>query len=152
MEVKEELLSPCGLYCGVCAVYIAHRDNNLKFKKILAKGLYGPLITKVEDVQCEGCLSPWIVSKTCQMCVIRPCVQRKGFWAATSAQIFHVKRSKECHILFQKKSYYGRFLCGRNWAQRSGLKRKKRDIIVQIVEINYSVVQSDATNARLKLM
>ena len=35
MEVKKELAAPCGLYCGVCAVYIADRDNNVKFKERL---------------------------------------------------------------------------------------------------------------------
>ena len=35
MNVNPELISPCGLYCGVCAVYMAHRDNNDKFKERL---------------------------------------------------------------------------------------------------------------------
>ena len=30
-DIKKELLAPCGLYCGVCRVYIAHRDDNQKF-------------------------------------------------------------------------------------------------------------------------
>jgi len=33
MTVNPDLVSPCGLYCGVCAIYIAHRDNNHKFKE-----------------------------------------------------------------------------------------------------------------------
>lgn len=36
MEINPAFASPCGLYCGVCAIYIAHRDNNQKFKKRLA--------------------------------------------------------------------------------------------------------------------
>ncbi len=32
-DLKKELLAPCGLYCGVCRIYKAHRDNDLKFKK-----------------------------------------------------------------------------------------------------------------------
>ena len=31
MEINEKILSPCGLYCGVCGVYYATRDNNPKF-------------------------------------------------------------------------------------------------------------------------
>ncbi|HMA86582.1 MAG TPA: DUF3795 domain-containing protein [Desulfosalsimonadaceae bacterium] len=27
-------MAPCGLYCGACAVYIATRDNNEKFKAV----------------------------------------------------------------------------------------------------------------------
>jgi len=37
---KGQLAAPCGMYCGVCAIYIAHRDDNLKFKERLT-GLYG---------------------------------------------------------------------------------------------------------------
>ena len=34
---NRSLLAPCGLYCGVCGVYIATRDKNDKFVEILAK-------------------------------------------------------------------------------------------------------------------
>jgi hypothetical protein len=27
MKINQDLIAPCGLYCGVCAIYIAHRDN-----------------------------------------------------------------------------------------------------------------------------
>lgn len=35
MKANPDLVAPCGLYCGVCAIYIAHRDNNKKFKERL---------------------------------------------------------------------------------------------------------------------
>ncbi len=35
MKINPDYVSPCGLYCGVCAIHIAHRDNNEKFKKTL---------------------------------------------------------------------------------------------------------------------
>ncbi|MFC1822123.1 DUF3795 domain-containing protein [Thermodesulfobacteriota bacterium] len=31
MEINPNFLAPCGLYCGVCGVYYATRDKNLKF-------------------------------------------------------------------------------------------------------------------------
>jgi len=31
METAADLVAPCGLYCGVCGVYYATRDNNRKF-------------------------------------------------------------------------------------------------------------------------
>ena len=34
--MNTELLAPCGLYCRVCGVYLASRDNNQKFKGKLA--------------------------------------------------------------------------------------------------------------------
>ncbi len=39
MKINQDFISPCGLYCGVCAIYIAHRDKNQKFKERLV-GLY----------------------------------------------------------------------------------------------------------------
>ena len=73
MENKEKLAAPCGLYCGVCGVYIAHRDNNIKFKERLAT-VYG---VSVDHVKCEGCLSDelYVYSKTCP---IRSCTIEKG--------------------------------------------------------------------------
>ena len=57
-EIKKELLAPCGLYCGVCAIYIAHRDDNLKFKEAIAKSkIYGPFVKTIDDVKCAGCQS-----------------------------------------------------------------------------------------------
>ena len=35
MKVNPDFVAPCGLYCGVCAIYMAHRDNNQKFKERL---------------------------------------------------------------------------------------------------------------------
>jgi len=75
-KIKKELLAPCGLYCGVCSIYIAHKDNNQKFKQVLLKA-YGPFAKKVEDLQCTGCLSDGIVFKFCQTCPIKSCAKEK---------------------------------------------------------------------------
>jgi len=32
MTTNPHLISPCGLYCGICAIYIAHRDGNDRMK------------------------------------------------------------------------------------------------------------------------
>lgn len=74
MEVNKELLAPCGLYCGVCGVYYAHRDNNEKFKERLCT-VYG---TRPEEIQCEGCLSD-VLFKFCVTCPIKKCTQDKGY-------------------------------------------------------------------------
>lgn len=75
-EVKQELLAPCGLYCGVCSIYIAHRDNNIKFKDRLVN-LYKPLIESIDDIQCTGCLSKGIIFSYCQSCPIKSCAKEK---------------------------------------------------------------------------
>jgi len=73
MGDKMKLAAPCGLYCGVCAIYIAHKDNNVKFKERLPK-VYG---VNLEDIRCEGCLSNDLF-KYCQVCPIRFCAKEKG--------------------------------------------------------------------------
>jgi hypothetical protein len=75
-KIKKELLAPCGLYCGVCSIYIAHKDNNQKFKQVLLK-VYGPFAKKVEDIQCTGCLSDGIIFKFCETCPIKSCAKEK---------------------------------------------------------------------------
>lgn len=77
VEVNKDLLAPCGLYCGACAIYIAHRDDNTKFKEKLIK-VYAPFTKTVEDIQCTGCMSDGIVASFCQACAIKKCTARKG--------------------------------------------------------------------------
>ncbi len=85
MSLNPDFLSPCGLYCGVCAIYIAHRDNNLKFKEKLLnlykggtpdKGvLPGSEALTIEDIQCSGCLSEDRFLH-CRQCDIRSCTEK----------------------------------------------------------------------------
>jgi hypothetical protein len=35
MATNSEFIFPCGLCCGLCAIYIACRDNNIKLKERL---------------------------------------------------------------------------------------------------------------------
>jgi hypothetical protein len=62
------------LYCGVCGVYIAHRDDNDKFKERLAT-VYG--VTPAE-VRCGGCLSSDPFGY-CRTCPIKACAREKGY-------------------------------------------------------------------------
>jgi len=67
MKTNPDFISPCGLYCGVCAIYIAHRDNNQKFKERLVTVYKGDVPGKgtlpnsdelsIEDIKRRGCLS-----------------------------------------------------------------------------------------------
>ena len=74
MSQGKELLSPCGLYCGVCGILIAHRDNNQKFKERLA-GVYG---VEPEQIACEGCLSDEVFIY-CRVCPIKQCNAEKDY-------------------------------------------------------------------------
>ncbi len=88
MEINPDFLSPCGLYCGVCAVYIAHRDGNEKFKERLVNLYGGKAADKgtlpggsglsVEDIRCRGCLSDEQFL-FCRHCDIKNCTKEKGY-------------------------------------------------------------------------
>jgi len=87
MLVNPELISPCGLYCGVCAILIAHRDRNQKFKEGLVRLYQGGVPGKgalpncerltTEDIRCSGCRSDDRFMH-CRQCEIRDCAKRKG--------------------------------------------------------------------------
>jgi len=73
MSVKKEYLSPCGMYCSVCAVRSADLYNDQKLKEILA-AVFG---TSPENVVCDGCMSEntFQFAKTCS---IRACAEEKS--------------------------------------------------------------------------
>ena len=97
MEINPDFVSPCGLYCGVCAIYMAHRDQNLNFKEALVKLYQGKMEGKgtlpnsenlsVEDIKCEGCLSDERFLH-CRQCAIRDCVKEKGFFGCHECEEF----------------------------------------------------------------
>ncbi|MBD3254577.1 MAG: DUF3795 domain-containing protein [Candidatus Lokiarchaeota archaeon] len=101
-ELKKELLAPCGLYCGVCSIYIAHRDNNIKFKKALLP-VYKAFAKSVEDISCTGCLSDGIIFPVCKSCPIKKCSQKKDIegcyqceeWPCRFIENFPVERAKK---------------------------------------------------------
>jgi len=73
-EVNRDFLASCGLYCGVCAVYIATRDDNLKFKERLT-GVYN---LPIEDVHCKGCKSDDVIV-FCKVCAIKKCTESRDY-------------------------------------------------------------------------
>jgi len=89
MKINPDFVSPCGLYCGVCAIYIAHRDNNPKFKERLVNLYKGevPGMGKlpnsenlsIEDMKCRGCLSDELFMH-CRQCEIRDCTKENPYW------------------------------------------------------------------------
>jgi hypothetical protein len=72
MSVKKEYLSPCGMYCSVCAVRAADRDNDQELKGMLAP-IFG---VKSEQVACEGCRSEETF-QFAKACAIRTCAGEK---------------------------------------------------------------------------
>ncbi len=71
--MERELLAPCNLYCGVCGILKAHRENNVTLKERLSS-FYGVL---PEEIACNGCLSDTRFT-FCRSCSIRSCTEEKG--------------------------------------------------------------------------
>ena len=72
--IRQELVSPCGLYCGVCGIYQATVTDNQNLKEKLAK-VFGETPDKIN---CHGCRSD-TVYWYCSSCAIKNCVTEKGF-------------------------------------------------------------------------
>ena len=81
--VDKDLLAPCALYCGVCGIYMAHRDQNSKFKEILGK-FYG---VSAEEIACNGCQSD-LRFKFCEDCSIRTCTAETGYEGCHECDLF----------------------------------------------------------------
>jgi hypothetical protein len=88
MVINQDFIGRCSLYCGVCAIFIAHRDNNIKLKEGLVNLYKGGTPGKgtlpnsesltVDDIKCRGCLSDERFMH-CQQCEIRDCTIEKGY-------------------------------------------------------------------------
>jgi len=101
------LNAPCGLYCGVCRIYQATLANDLAYLKRLGK-LYArrfPEIASfpVEELRCDGCLSSRRFP-SCQICVIRDCVQVKGIEGCHACADFPCDHIDEFPIPAGKKA------------------------------------------------
>lgn len=88
MTTNPDFISPCGLYCGVCAIHIAHRDSNEKLKEKLIALYKGGTPGKgtlpnsrelsTDDIRCSGCRSNDLFMH-CKQCSIRECTKDKGY-------------------------------------------------------------------------
>ena len=103
-DINKALLAPCGLYCGVCAIHIADRDNNLKFKEKLVDA-YKPFSKTADDIKCKGCLSKnqEDIFGYCKICPLRDCVKSKGFESCHQCDDFPCKFIERFPIPVGKK-------------------------------------------------
>ncbi|MFH1027383.1 MAG: DUF3795 domain-containing protein, partial [Pseudomonadota bacterium] len=112
MAINPSLVAPCGLYCGVCAIYIAGRDNNLKFKERLVNLYKGEATGKgtlpnseslsTDDIQCRGCLSDQLFMH-CRQCEIRKCTKEKGCTGCHQCETFPCQHIDEFPMTVGKK-------------------------------------------------
>lgn len=77
---NKELRAPCGIFFGACAIYIASRDHDNKFKELIA-AVWG---VTPQEVECYGCMQTDPPKKRfghCEKCEIRNCATSKTFYS-----------------------------------------------------------------------
>jgi hypothetical protein len=102
VAINKDLLACCGLYCGVCAIYIAHKDNDVKFKTSLQK-VYKPFIKGITDLACTGCLSGGEVFPVCRKCAIKKCCSDKVIEGCYQCDDFPCKYINNFPLVVGKK-------------------------------------------------
>ena len=147
MKINPDFISPCGLYCGVCAIYIAHRDNNHKFKERLVNLYKGEVAGKgtlpnsetlsVEDIRCRGCLSDEQFLH-CRQCEIRDCTRKKGYTGCHQCDEFPCQHIENFPMTVGKRLFCGLSHIGERLVPKSGFKMKKPAIFVLNAAIKFS--------------
>jgi hypothetical protein len=106
MNGDQALNAPCGLYCGVCAVYYATKENNLKFKERLVNVYRGKLpdsdALTPDDISCMGCLSEKPFGY-CARCDIKDCTREKGYEGCHQCPAFPCQLIEDFPIPVGKK-------------------------------------------------
>lgn len=112
MSINPDFLAPCGLYCGVCAIYLARRDRNRKLQEKLlqlyrgetpGKGkLPGAEQLTAEEIGCDGCLAQNRFMH-CQQCEIRACVLARGLEGCHQCDDFPCRYIDEFPMTVGKK-------------------------------------------------
>ena len=75
---NENLVTPCGLYCGACFAYIATQENN---EQRLASGFgsgSGSKPRSLESMRCDGCMGGGRVLSHVPKCAIKECAAAKS--------------------------------------------------------------------------
>lgn len=90
LKDKTALVAPCGVYCGVCPVYRADKENLEALKRKIAAS-YG---VKREEVFCDGC-------RSCRVflgdgdCTVKPCALAKDLAGCYACDDFPCSRIEE---------------------------------------------------------
>lgn len=112
MHINPDFAAPCGLYCGVCAIHIAGRNNSEKLKQLLVNLYKGNIPGKgtlpgaenltSSDIKCDGCLSdnPFM---HCFQCDIRACVKERGYEGCHQCDEFPCIHIEEFPMTIGKK-------------------------------------------------
>jgi hypothetical protein len=94
MSVKNEYLSPCGMYCGVCSILAAYKNNDQNLKQMLSDYFK----TEPENIICEGCNSQKTFGLVVSNCSIKKCAEEKKIDGCHQCEDFICKNIDEFPI------------------------------------------------------
>ncbi len=77
-DSNENLVAPCGLYCGACPMYLATQEKDeQKIKDLVQRfSSRGSKVT-LTDLQCDGCIAGGRIATFCRRCEMRECAGKK---------------------------------------------------------------------------
>ena len=93
-QERLNLAATCGLYCGACGTYLAHRrGDSVRLEKI-AKWLAERRgrVLELDVLACEGCLSSEVIATFCRDCAIRACAFERGITHCAQCPDFPCQR------------------------------------------------------------
>ena len=150
MATNPDFISPCGLYCGVCAIYIAHRDNNIKLKERLVNLYKGGTPGKgtlpnsealsIKDIRCHGCLSDDQFMH-CRQCEIRNCRKEKGYTGCHQCNEFPCHHIDNFSMAVGKKVILRAVVYRREFGTKNGFGTKRPAIYVPSAAIKSFVAR-----------
>lgn len=146
VEVKKELLAPCGLYCGVCRIYKAHKDNDMEFKREILHTLNSYGAKTVNDIACTGCLSNDVVFPFCRTCSVKDCIKNKEIEGCYQCDEFPCKIITTWPDPLDKKSCFALSLLGVTLELKNGLTQRRKDIDAPNVGTGYFMGRRNVRN------
>jgi hypothetical protein len=84
MNVHEELVAPCGLYCGACPLYMASKDEKT------AQAISQKFDIPIEAAKCIGCRPAMGSPTPCRgnKCATYACAEEKGLFTCGECDDF----------------------------------------------------------------
>lgn len=90
MEERKKLVAPCGVYCGICPVYIADKGNLERLKERIATAFN----VSTKEVLCDGCRSGRVFLGDAD-CTVKPCALAKGVEGCFACDAFPCKNIED---------------------------------------------------------
>ncbi len=84
----KKIIAYCGMICSECPIFIATKMNDNKRRRKIAQMLNkkSKKKYKIEDINCEGCLSESKIFHFCNICEIRNCARKRKVRICTECE------------------------------------------------------------------